>query len=233
MKKVSIELFSDVLCIWAYAAQARIDQLKVDYGEQIELHYRFIPVFAAAHQRIEQAWQDKDGYAGFNRHLREAAEAWDHISLNPDIWLHNAPPSSLVAHLYLKGLQSLEDQGLVSEQAVRDYQGRSLFEEFLWRVRCAFFQDGRNIAEMATLDALAESMDLPLSEIHQQIDTGVAHAALHLDTEVRDRYLVPGSPTLVFNEGRQRLYGNVGYRIMDVNIRELLRDAQSGEASWC
>ena len=56
---------------------------------------------------------------------------------------------------------------------------------------------------------------------------------LHLDTEARDRYLAPGSPTLVFNEGRQRLYGNLGYRIIDVNIRELLRDTQSGEASWC
>jgi len=233
MKKVTIELFSDVLCIWAYGAQARIDQLKADYGDRIELHYRFIPVFAAAHQRIEQAWQEKDGYAGFNRHLHEAAEAWDHVTLSPDIWLHNAPQSSLVAHLYLKALQLLEDQEAFSGQALRDYNGHTLFEEFLWRVRCAFFRDAKNISDIATLDALAKTMDLSLSAIHRQIDTGAAHAALHLDTEARDRYLVPGSPTLVFNEGRQRLYGNVGYRIIDVNIRELLRDMHSGEASWC
>jgi len=233
MKKVTIELFSDVLCIWAYAAQARIDQLKADYGDQIELLYRFIPVFAAAHQRIEQAWQDKDGYAGFNRHLHESVKAWDHVTLNPDIWLHNAPQSSQVAHLYLKALQLLDDQEMVSGLSVGDYQGRTRFEEFLWRVRCAFFRDAENISDVATLDALVKSMDLPLSDIHRQIDEGAAHAALHMDTEARDRYLAPGSPTLVFNEGRQRLYGNVGYRIIDVNIRELLRDTQSGEASWC
>lgn len=29
------------------------------------------------------------------------------------------------------------------------------------------------------------------------------------------------SPTLIFNEGRQRLNGNVGYRVIEANIREL------------
>jgi len=233
MKKVTIELFSDVLCFWAYGAQARIDQLKTDYGDQIELNYRFIPVFAAAHHRIDRAWQDKGGYAAFNRQLHESANDWDHVTLNPDIWLHNAPESSQVAHLYIKALQLLEDQDVLPENKGLDRQGYTLFEEFLWRVRCAFFRDAENVSEIATLDTLAKSMNLPLSDIHRKIDSGMAHAALHLDTEARDRYLVPGSPTLVFNEGRQRLYGNVGYRIIDVNIRELLRDKQSGEASWC
>jgi len=233
MKKVTIELFSDVLCIWAYAAQARIDQLKADYGDRIELHYRFIPVFAAARHRIEEAWQDKGGYVGFNRHLHESAGTWSHVTLNPDIWLRNPPQSSQVAHLYLKALQLLDDQEVFSEHETGDYQGRTRFEEFLWRVRSAFFRDAENISSVATLDTLAKSMDLPLSNIHRQIDEGAAHAALHLDTEARDRYLAPGSPTLVFNEGRQRLYGDVGYRIIDVNISELLRDTQSGEASWC
>ena len=61
MKKVTIEVFSDVLCIWAYGAQARIDQLKADFGDKVELHYRFIPVFGAAHQRIESDGQEKGG----------------------------------------------------------------------------------------------------------------------------------------------------------------------------
>ncbi len=233
MKKVTIELFSDVLCIWAYGAQARIDQLKADYGDQIELHYRFIPVFAAAHRRIEQAWQDKDGYAGFNRHLRESAGDWEHVTLHPDIWLVDPPQSSQLAHLYLKALQLLEEQDAPSPPATGGQSARTRFEEFLWRVRCAFFQDAENISRLAALDALAQNMNFPLLDIHRKMDDGSAHAALHLDTEARDRYLVPGSPTLVFNEGRQRLYGNVGYRIIDVNIHELLRDTRSGEASWC
>ncbi len=45
---------------------------------------------------------------------------------------------------------------------------------------------------------------------------------------------VQGSPTYVFNEGRQMLYGNVGYRIIEANVRELLSaPAAAGEPSWC
>ncbi|MFQ5644626.1 MAG: DsbA family protein [Thiogranum sp.] len=233
MEKVSIELFSDILCIWAYGAQPRIDQLKSDYGTQIELHYRFTPVFAAAYQRIEEQWQDKGGYAGLNRHLHELVANWDNVTLHPAVWQQDPPRSSTPAHLYLKGLQLLEQQGVISPHEIPDFNGRTLFEEFLWRVRCAFFRDARDVSSIDTLDSIAQGTGISSAEVHRTIDNGSAHAALHLDSKAHDRYLVPGSPTLVFNEGRQRLYGNVGYRIIDVNIRELLRDAQSGEASWC
>ena len=77
------------------------------------------------------------------------------------------------------------------------------------------------------------SVDLPLPQVADLIESGEAHAALHIDFEAKDRYHVPGSPTLVLNEGRQRLYGNVGYRVIEANVHELLRDPRSGEASWC
>jgi hypothetical protein len=31
----------------------------------------------------------------------------------------------------------------------------------------------------------------------------------------------------------QLLYGNVGYRIIEANVRELLHNPLHGEASWC
>jgi hypothetical protein len=46
------------------------------------------------------------------------------------------------------------------------------------------------------------------------------------------RHDVKVSPTLIFNDDRQRLTGNVGYRIIEANVRELLR-APEREASWC
>ena len=47
------------------------------------------------------------------------------------------------------------------------------------------------------------------------------------------RFRIEGSPTIVLNEGRQKLYGNVGFRVIEANIAELLRDPRPGEASWC
>jgi len=233
LKTLTIELFADVLCIWAYASQARIDQLKTDYGDRITLQYRFIPVFAAAHERIEQDWETRGSFEGFNRHLHEVATQWDHINLSPEIWVKDPPRSSSVAHLYLKALQALETTDELSCEPVAAFNGNSVFEEFMWRMRCAFFEQARNISRMSVLDEVGAELDLPQARIHELISNGDAHAGLHLDTEARDRYQVPGSPTLIFNEGRQRLYGNIGYRIIDANIAELLDDTHHGGASWC
>lgn len=233
MKSLTIEVFSDVLCIWAYSGQVRIDQLKADYSPRISLQYRFIPVFSAARDRIERDWKTRGTFEGFNRHLHEVAAHWDHVSLHPEVWLNDRPHSSSVAHLYLKALQILEETGELSSEAVSAFNDRSIFEEFLWRTRCAFFEQARNVSRTSVLDELCAGLDIPQSRAHELINNGEAHARLHLDIEARDRYQIPGSPTLIFNEGRQRLYGNVGYRIIDANISELLNDADHAGASWC
>lgn len=232
-RPVHIEVFSDVLCIWAYGAQARLDQLRHTFGERVTLSHRFIPLFAAAHERIERGWRDRGGFAGFNRHLRSIAADWEHVSVHPELWLTTRPQSSTPAHLYIKAAQILEARGALPSKLSGDEAGRPPAEAFAWRIRRAFFAHGRDISRAEVLHSLAVESGLPAEDLERQVAEGRAHALLHLDTEARDRYLVPGSPTLVFNEGRQRLYGNVGYRIIEANIRELFRNTRYGEASWC
>ena len=50
--------------------------------------------------------------------------------------------------------------------------------------------------------------------------------------ELKEKFRVMGSPTLVFNEGRQMIYGNVGYRVIEANVLELLNKPKAA-ASWC
>ena len=64
------------------------------------------------------------------------------------------------------------------------------------------------------------------------MDSGEAYAQLSKDLDLVKEHTVTVSPTLIFNEGRQRLNGNVGYRVIEANIRELL-NAPPGEQSWC
>ena len=59
-----------------------------------------------------------------------------------------------------------------------------------------------------------------------------ADAALAEDHEAAGQHGITGSPTYLLNEGRQKLYGNVGYRLIEANVEELLRD-NSDRASWC
>ena len=40
------------------------------------------------------------------------------------------------------------------------------------------------------------------------------------------------SPTMLLNEGRQQLTGNVGYRVIEANVRELL-ESPDAKLSWC
>jgi len=233
VQKVTIEIFSDVLCVWAYGAQARFDQLQRDFGDKVQLRYRFIPLFAATRQRIVEGWKARGGDAGFNEHIREVVSSWEHVSVHPEIWLMNRPPSSSSVHLFLKAVQSLESQEVISREPDSGFENRTVFEELAWRIRCAFFVENQNISKRSVLSDIAIGLNLPLNKICELMDNGEAHAALHLDMQARDEYLVPGSPTLIFNEGRQRLYGNIGYRIIEANLHELLSDNQHGGASWC
>jgi predicted DsbA family dithiol-disulfide isomerase len=79
---------------------------------------------------------------------------------------------------------------------------------------------------------LAEELGLPIAAIQEQIDSGEAYAQLSKDLDLVKEHTVSVSPTLIFNEGRQRLNGNVGYRVIEANIRELLHNPPD-EQSWC
>ena len=65
MTVVQVSYFSDVLCIWAYAAQARIDAVKEKFGDTVRLDYRFCSVFGDTARKITSTWRDKGEYAGF------------------------------------------------------------------------------------------------------------------------------------------------------------------------
>jgi predicted DsbA family dithiol-disulfide isomerase len=229
-RRVSVEYFSDVLCVWAYGGQIRLDELKQNYGDQLEIAHRFLPLFAATGERLHREWAARGGQAAYAAHVQAIASTWSHVALHPRVWREDVPASSMPAHLFLKAVQLLAQRGRLGETE-KDATGR--FEAAAWRVRCAFFEEARNVAHQRVLDDIARALDLPLDEIEDLIENGEAHAALQLDVEAKERYQVPGSPTLVLNEGRQRLYGNVGYRVIEANVTELLRDPRSGEASWC
>ena len=230
---VTIEYFTDVLCIWAYGGRVRIDRLQQDYGEAVRLSYHFIPIFSSANDHIQHLWKHKGGSEGFSQHIQEVAKQWDHVTVSPDVWTKTRPASSTGAHVLLKAIQKLVERGEISNDPVPAYNGRTLFEEAVWRMREAFFSRAENISERAVQEKIVAGLGLPLVAIQEVVDTGEAYAALSLDEQAQQRYRIPGSPTLVFNEGRQLLYGNVGYRIVESNLRELLHNPLHGEASWC
>jgi len=225
MKPIRIFYFSDVLCIWAYSSQIRLDELKTTFQDKIEIEYHFVPVFGNAHEKLENGWRDRGGLEGYSNHIQEVANKFDHISVHPDIWTKATPYSSTSCHLFLHAIQLLEEKGLIA-------RSRQVFEKATWAFREAFFTQMADVSDREVQFKIAEELELPIKAIQAQINSGEAYAKLSKDFELVKEHTVTVSPTLIFNEGRQRLNGNVGYRVMEANIRELLNNPP-GEQSWC
>ena len=224
MKPIRIFYFSDVLCIWAYIAQVRLEELKIDFSENIAIDYHFVPVFGNAWGKLENGWRDRGGLTGYQNHVKGIASKFEHISVHPDVW-SRVPASSTSAHLFLNAIQLLEIKGLVSESD-------KVLEKNTWAFREAFFTKLADISDRIVQFEIAEELGLDITLIQAQIDSGEAYALLSKDFDLIKEHTVTVSPTLIFNEGRQRLNGNVGYRVIEANIRESLHNP-TDEQSWC
>ena len=105
MDIIEISYFSDVLCVWAYISQVRIDAIKEKFGEAVRIEHHFCSVFGDTATKVNTMWKENRGYAGFNAHLRQAATKFPHVEVHPDLWLNTRPTTSMSAHLFLKAVQ--------------------------------------------------------------------------------------------------------------------------------
>ena len=213
-----IDYYSDVLCVWAWIAQRRIDELCDHWGDQIELRYKYLNLFGNTATRIETKWGSKGGYAGFGEHVLEAASKYEFAPVNPDIWKNVQPITSTNAHLVIKASELCYSREVASSLTTA--------------MQRAFFVDNVDIGLIHNALGIAENADLVRRELEESIRDGRATAALMADYQSAQDNHIKGSPSWIMNEGRQTLFGNVGYRILNANIEEILR-RPTHEASWC
>lgn len=231
-KQVTITYFTDVLCIWAYLAQIRIDELKAKFGDQIVLEKHFIPVFGSVESKMRDNWADQGGVEGYSKHVQGVVKNFAHIEIHPDVWVKNTPTTSTSCHLFLKAVQLLAENEEIPLMSTIDGEEKNIFEMAVWQMRVAFFKEAVDVSSLSAQMNIADKLGIPQDKIKEKIESGAAFAALDDDLQLKEQYGVSGSPTLVLNEGRQIIYGNVGYRVIEANIQELLTN-QEYQASWC
>lgn len=224
MTTVPVTYFSDMLCIWAYIAQVRVDALKAEFGNRIQIEPKFCSVFGASARKIAATWGDKGGNEGFNVHLRHVAEQFPEIPISRELWLTVRPASSTGPHLFLKAIHLHEAAGACPPGTAEDAT-RAL--------RRAFFETAQDISQWRVQCAVAEAIGLKLDAIEVFVRDGSAFAALACDLQDAEAMRIQGSPSFVLNDGRQKLYGNVGFKVLEANIQELLRTPGADQASWC
>lgn len=217
-QNLTLTYYSDILCIWAYISQARIDEVSTRFGDNLDIDYRFCSVFGDTNFKIGQGWAGRGGYTGFGKHLLEAALEFPHIKLHPDIWQHCRPSSSTPAHILLKAVQRVD---------------KSQCNTVLKELRSAFFGQCHDISNWAVLLEVLDAAGVSVKDVEEVVQSGIAYSDLESDRRDQQTLLVQGSPTILLNEGRQKLTGNVGYRVIEANINELICSKAAGTASWC
>ena len=213
-----VDYYTDILCVWAWIAQPRLEELQRQWGFKITIRHRYVDIFGDSHNKILRKWGQNDGFEKFSAHVASSAIPFEDAPIHPDIWTKVRPRSSVPAHQLLK--------------AVALVAGDEALQLMALRIRRAFFVDALDIGRLPVLLELAEDEQLNTNALETAFRDGKAMASLSCDQHNANELQVKGSPTWVLNEGRQILYGNVGYRILSANIEELLKHP-GAEASWC
>jgi predicted DsbA family dithiol-disulfide isomerase len=214
-RRIKIEYYTDILCVWAYFGQVKVDELEREFGDRVRIRHRFIPIFGCCEQRVGEDYPD---------FVLELARDFPHVEVHPRIWRDNVPASSLPVHLVLKAVQLLEERGTEVPEGSAERLARDL--------RQAFFRELENISAQPVLHRHLEALRIPVAAVEAEIANGNAWAEMALDIEAQRERMIEGSPTFVMNEGRQKLYGNVGYRAIAANVQELL-ERRLDIPQWC
>jgi len=223
--------FSDILCVWAYISNIRLERLIEKHADRVAFELRYCSVFPDTVGKIETSWAGRGGFEGYGDHVRKVASEFDHVSVHPDVWTRTRPASSTAPHLLLKAAQLAErDMGL--DGATTPLTDRPAYR-LSWALRAAFFQEGRDAANWNVQRDCAVAVGFDPKVLVSHLRSGAAAAALGRDILAAEQSSVTGSPTFIMNGGRQVLYGNVGFRLLDANVEELLRMRGPDEASWC
>ncbi len=215
---ILIDYYTDVLCVWAWIAQPRLEELRKQWGDKIKIQHRYVDIFGNASSKIPAQWGELDGFDKFHDHVQHAAAPYEHTEIHPDIWTRVRPNSSITAHLFLKAVAIAANESQMDTMATM--------------IRRQFFTQATDIGDLEILLGMCDDLPIDREEVLTALTDGRAMSALSTDMKSGRETAIKGSPSWVLNNGRQILYGNVGYRILSSNIEELLNNPTE-EASWC
>lgn len=216
-RRLEFGYWSDPLCIWAFAAQSKLERVLADFGARVTVDYRLVPVFGSVAWRFDKGPWSRDGVDGRIAATRRVAEQVGRTDVSGECWRRACPSSSWSPAAAIKAVFAhAPDVGPAYQRALRE----------------RFFVAEQNIALRSVQLEVAEEHRLSRAQIEERLDDGSALAAVWEDYIEKERLHIQGSPTYVFDGGRAMLYGNFEYGVLRSTVDELLRALSPG-ASQC
>lgn len=228
-EQVVIDYYTDILCIWAYISHRRVEELFSSFGNQIKINTHYCSVFSNAIVKLEKNWASKGGIAGYANHVQAVIEEFPHVEVSSRVWNEVRPFSSAPCHLFLKAVEVAEDGKKNVDQIYLEKPS----VRAAWALRKAFFVAEQDISDSKVQQQICETLAIDYEQIIEPETLARAAALLVQDMDQSKEQDVKGSPTFIMNSGRQKLFGNVGFRVLEANVRELLTKGKVDDASWC
>lgn len=152
MSPVHLIVYSDYLCPWCYNASVRMDRLREELGDRVQVEWRSFLL------RPRPQARDLESFRRYTRSWLRPASEPDSGAFRP--WETDAaPPShSIPPHRVAKAAQAL---------------GNAAFERIHHRLLHAYFWENRNITDAATLREIWNEADLPDEEFLRHEDRAV------------------------------------------------------------
>lgn len=213
------EYWLDPLCIWAFVGRDKLDRIREEYGDRLEVRLRIVPIFGSFEHRFTRGAWAKEGVAGRVEATARVAREHGHPEVSGEVWAKDTPSTSWAPSMAFKAAQEIERDGSVPEGTA---------ERYLRALQDRFFVDDVNIARRSIQLEVANDHGIDGEALGPCLDDGRALARLHEDALEKDRLGLRGSPSFVFDDGRTMLYGNFAYGVLRETIAQLLAGGDTG-----
>ncbi len=174
---LELTLYHDVLCSWCYVADARLDQLRDEYGPMVRWRFRPYPL------RPENQLPDKKQRAVLARHFRRVAREQEGKGVKADLWTGQDPPSSSLPPLI--ALEAALAQGPLMQRAL------------LKALRRKAFVEGLNVARRDVQLEVAAQEGLDVSRFLERLDDPRLLQDVNNSVEEAEAIGIKGVPALV------------------------------------
>lgn len=102
-ERSAADYWSDVLCVWAWIAQPRLEEALTERCDQVDIRLRFLDVFGDAHGKIRRQWGGEEGFDRFAEHVQEVARPHPHTRLHAGLWRETRPRRNAESRAALPG----------------------------------------------------------------------------------------------------------------------------------
>jgi predicted DsbA family dithiol-disulfide isomerase len=174
---VELTLFHDVLCSWCYLADARLEQLREEFGPSVRWSFKPYAL------RPENQLPDKKERSLLARHFRRMAKEREGKDVKADLWTGDDPPASSLPPLV--ALEAALPQGYEKQHAL------------LLKMRRAAFHDGINIARRDVQLELAARAGLDVSRFLERLDDPDTEQSVVAAADEAEALGIKGVPALV------------------------------------